>query len=73
MGLPSGECLKFVQDVLLYELDVRYLNSRYNEVSDPSYEKITSIYTYQKRRYRNFWLLVGKIKHSIQSVWMLSF
>ena len=47
--LSSGECLKFVQVVLLYKLDVIYSKAISNEVSDPYAEKIMLADVYQKR------------------------
>ena len=65
MRLSSGECLKFTQIALLYKLDVKYLKSVSNEVSVPSTEKIALVYMYQKSRYKDFLLLVGKIELNI--------
>ena len=45
---------------LLYKVDVIYLNSISNEVSVPSAKKITLVNMYQKSRYKDFLLLVGK-------------
>ena len=69
MRLSSGEYLKFVQIPLLYKLDVIYSKSISNDVSVPSAEKIKLVHMYQKRRYKDFSLLVGKIELSIQALW----
>lgn len=48
----NGECLKFAQQVgLLYKLDVIYLKSISNDVSNPSAEKIMQVDMYQKSMY----------------------
>ena len=68
MSLSSVECLKFVQVALLYKLDAIYSKSIFNDVSVPSTEKIMFVDMYRKSRYKDFWLLVGKIELSIQVV-----
>ena len=70
MSLSSVECLKFVQVALLYKLDAIYLKSIFNDVSVPSTEKIMFVDMYRKSRYKDFWLLVGKIELNIQAVWV---
>ena len=39
-------------------------------VNDPFTEKIKLVDMNQKRRYKDFWSVVGKIKLSMHSVWM---
>ena len=67
MRLSTGECLKFVQDELLHKLDVKYSKYISNDVSVPSAEKITLMDIYWNCRYKDFWLLVGKIELSIEA------
>ena len=57
MRLSSRECLKFVEFKLLCKQDVICLKSISNEVRDPSVEKITLVDIYQKRRYKDGWML----------------
>ena len=65
MRLSSGERLKIAQVVLLCKLDVICLKSISNEVIVPSAEESMLVEMYQKRRYKDFSLLVGKIEPSI--------
>lgn len=47
----NGECLKFAQQVgLLYKLDVIYLKSISNDVSNPSAEEISLVNMYQQKQ-----------------------
>ena len=56
MRLSLEECFKFVQVVLLYKLDIIYLEPVSNEVSDPSVEMIWSVDKYLKCRYKHFFI-----------------
>ena len=57
MRLSSKECLKFVEFKLLCKSDVICLKYISNEVRDPSVERIMLVDMYQKRRYKDGWML----------------